>query len=464
MDLVVNHSSSDHQWFQESRKSKDNPYSDYYIWKDPRADGGPPNNWGSMFGGSAWTYDDARDQYYLHYFDTTQPDLNWENPKVRQEVYDLMRYWSARGVDGWRMDVITMISKYPDYADYDVDHDYPVVGDKQMNGPRVHEFIHEMYEEALKPFDMMTVGEAPGSNPEIAKLYVNEDREELDMIFTFEHMDADTLGDGSEVTQAGKWAIAPFDLVKFKQVQDTWQHAFSDKGWNALYLENHDQARVVSRFGDDTTYRERSATAFATVLHGLKGTPFIYQGEEIGMTNTNYTLDEYDDLEIHNAYRDFVQTRPLLSEEAFMHAVHMKSRDNARTPMQWSDEAHAGFTTGKPWLKVNPRYNEINVEKDLASDTSIYRYYQQLIALRHTYDILTAGTYKLLLPEDPEIYAYVRELGEQKWLVIANLSSSEKRVSLAELASYERCILHNMTDAHTVSDVFQPYEAAILAL
>lgn len=459
MDLVANHSSDQHRWFLESKKAKDNPYRDYYIWKDAQADGSPPNNWGSMFSGSAWQWDADTEQYYLHYFLKEQPDLNWENPQLREEIYDLMRFWMAKGVDGWRMDVIGSISKDQTFPSYDSDERY-VVGEYHSNGPRLHEYLREMHREVLQPFGAMTVGEGNGSDVEAAKLFTDPTRSELNMIFTFSHMDIDT----EPTEQLGKWAVKPFDLVALKHDLALWQEGLNAIGWNTLYLENHDQARVISRWGNDTNYREASATAFATILHGLKGTPFIYQGEEIGMVNNQFELRDYDDVEIHNAYRDLVEQRQLLSAEAFMAAVHLKARDHARTPMQWDATAKAGFTTGTPWMKLNPRYPEINVAAALAEPRSIYHYYQRLIALRKRESVLRDGRFELLLPNDKALFAYTRTTATEKIFVIANMSEEAVTTipSLAVEGAFET-LLGNYEQAPDLANLqsLRPYEAVI---
>lgn len=419
LDLVVNHTSDEHAWFVESRKSRDNQYSDYYIWKDPKADGSEPNNWGSSFCGGAWEFCEQRGQYFLHFYSKRQPDLNWENQEVRREVYDLMKFWLEKGADGWRMDVIASISKdqsYPDYPERDGVKYY--TGKYHSNGPRLHEFLHEMNKEVLSKYNCMTVGEAPGSTPEIARLFTDPKREELDMIFTFEHMNIDRVT--GSVNR--KWELRPFDLVELKRVMSSWQNKLYNQGWNALYFENHDQSRVISRWGNDREYREVCAKAYATVLHGMQGTPYIYQGEEIGMTNVSFELEEYEDIEVRNAYQELVVKNKTISEERFKKAVWNKSRDNARTPMQWDDSANAGFTTGKPWFKVSDRYQEINVKKALGQENSIFHYYKSLIALRHSEPLLTEGNYKLLLEEDEHIFAYLRTTDKECWLVAANLS------------------------------------------
>ncbi len=422
MDLVANHTSDEHQWFVESRKSKTGPYSDFYIWKDPKPDGSEPNNWGSSFCGPAWEYSQERGQYYLHFYSKKQPDLNWENPQVRAAVYELMKFWMDKGVDGWRMDVIASISKYTEFPDYPPQEGKQyITGFMHQNGPRLHEFIHEMNREVLSRYDCMTVGEAPGSTAEIARLFTDPKREELNMIFTFEHMNVDRVP--GSVNR--KWALRPMELTELKQVMSRWQDTLRDHGWNALYFENHDRPRVISRWGNDTVYRKQCAKAFATVLHGMQGTPYVYQGEEIGMVNCHYELDEYDDIEIRNAYQELVVKNRSISEADFKKAVWTVGRDNSRTPMQWSGKENAGFTTGEPWFKVNPRYGEINVEEALADPDSIFYYYKKLIRLRHEEEILTEGSYRLLLDGDSSIFAYERAWNGEKWLVAANLTEKE---------------------------------------
>ena len=459
MDLVANHTSDEHQWFVESRKSADNPYSDYYIWKDPKNDGGEPNNWGSSFCGSAWTYDPERGQYYLHFYDKKQPDLNWENETVRREVYDLMKFWMDKGVDGWRMDVIASISKYTDFPDYPEEPGRRYyTGFMHSNGPRLHEFLQEMNREALMGYDCMTVGEAPGSTSENARLFVDPRRQELNMIFTFEHMNIDRIP--GHVNR--KWALKPFDIRNLKRVMSDWQEKLEGHGWNALYLENHDQPRVVSRWGNDTCYRKECAKAYATILHGMKGTPYVYQGEEIGMVNASYELDEYEDVEVKNACLELVEREKTISREEFKKAVWNKSRDNARTPMQWTGGENAGFTSGTPWFKVNPRYKEINVEEALKDQDSVFHYYQKLIRLRHEEDILTEGSYRLLLPEDESLFVYEREYDGKKWLVVANLTGSPVPAGRLEgiLSPEYKVIIQNKPEVMK-DGMIQPYEAFI---
>lgn len=452
MDFVANHTSDQSEWFKESSRSKDNPYSDFYIWKDAKEDGSEPNNWGSSFGGSAWTWNESRQQYYLHYYASEQPDLNWENPKVREEIYKMMRFWKSKGVDGFRMDVITSISKDLNFPDNEI----PYTTVNQQNGPRMHEFIHEMNQEVLTPYDMMSVGEAPAAKSTDAYLLVDPKREELDMVFTFEHMHIDR----EKGNINGRWALTEPDIVSLKKIMSEWQLNLRDKGWNALYFENHDRGRIISRWGNDEEYRYESATAFATILHGMQGTPFVYQGEEIGMTNAKFELDEYIDVELRGNYEYFVKQQQTISEEDFLMAVHKVSRDNARTPMHWNDETNGGFSEGDPWFKVNPNYKEINVEKDKKSDKSVFYFYQKLIKLRHEDNILLEGDYELLLPEHPQLFVYKRSLGDRIWLVVANLSASYQQLTsilpdnyTIKLSNYKRSELN---------ENLAPYESFII--
>ncbi|WCG35487.1 glycoside hydrolase family 13 protein [Companilactobacillus farciminis] len=458
MDLVANHTSDQSLWFKESQKSRDNYFSDFYIWKDPQKDGSEPNNWGSNFGGSAWTYCEERQQYYLHYYGKQQPDLNWENPKVRQAIYDVMRYWKAHGVDGWRMDVITSISKNQDFPNNDNPHGLKYVVGNQNNGPRMHEFIHEMNQEVLEPFHMMSVGEAPDSKSKDTRSLVDPTRKELNMVFTFEHMHVDRKPGNVN----GRWAIQPANIVELKRILFDWQKNLEGHGWNALYFENHDRARTPSRWGNDKEYRYESATAFATVLHGLKGTPFVYQGEEIGMTNPEFNLDDYEDIELTTNYKKLVEDEKTISSEDFLKAARKISRDNARTPMQWNDKLNAGFTSGKPWFKLNPNYPSVNVDKDLSSSKSVFKYYQKLIRLRHTNDILEFGDAKLLMPDDKDIFAYTRQYKNQKWLIIANLSGHSRLLESLNEYRDSKIVISNYEEVKFGS--MRPYEALILQI
>lgn len=459
LDMVANHTSDQCVWFRESKKSKDNYFSDFYIWKDPKPDGSAPNNWAASFGGSAWTYVPERNQYYLHYYASQQPDLNWENPLVRQYIFDAMRYWKAQGVDGWRLDVITQISKDLTFKDAPKVPGKKYVPLKNTSGPHMHKFIHELNREVLSPFDMMSVGEAPNSSiDEILKLTASE-REELDMAFSFEHMRIDKATGPN-----GELAVKKPDFKQLKDVLSKMQTKLANKAWNALYFENHDRSRIPSRWGDDKEYRYESATAFATILHGLCGTPFVFQGEEIGMTNPQYDMNQYEDIELKNSYQEQVEEKKLLTTKEFLDVEHKIARDNSRTPMQWNSSKNAGFSQGTPWYQVNPNYDEINVEKDRQSKKSVFKYYQDLIKLRHNEDILTEGTYKELIPEDENVFAYKRDLNDKHWLVLVNMAS--KTIPMADLKSdeiknYSKIIIHNYEGQEEKQ--LRPYEAVILA-
>ncbi len=426
MDLVVNHTSDEHPWFVESRKSKDNPYRDYYIWKEGK-DGREPNNWSSCFGGSAWKYDEATDMYFLHLFSPKQPDLNWENERVRRAVYEMMDWWCQKGIDGFRMDVISMISKDPAYPDGELkENGYGDYGPYVYNGPRVHEYLQEMNREVLSRYDLLTVGECAGVTVEEARRYANLDSRELNMVFQFEHMNLD----GGETF---KWNDRKIDLVELKQTLSKWQTQLHEKAWNSLYWCNHDQPRILSRLGNDgDAYREISAKMLATCLHMMQGTPYIYQGEELGMTNVPFSsLEDFRDIESINAYHEYVE-RGRITPEDMMRYLCCKSRDNARTPMQWNDEKNAGFTKGAPWIMVNPNYLKINAKEQLSRETSVFHYYQKLIRLRKEHEIIVYGNYTLLLPEDPALYVYTRELDGEKLLVVCNFSDQAKDFSLPE--------------------------------
>ena len=443
MDLVVNHTSDEHRWFVESRKSKDNPYRDYYIWKDPK-DGKEPNNWGACFGGSAWEYDEETEMYYLHCFSKKQPDLNWENEKVRKEVFDMMTWWCEKGVDGFRMDVISMISKDPAYPDGIVHNG--LYGDNSpyvCNGPRVHEYLQEMNQKVLSKFDLITVGEAAGVTVEEAKKYANLDGSELNMVFQFEHVDAPTA-------EHGKWTDKRFELKRLRSILNKWQTQLEGKAWNSLYWDNHDQPRAVSRFGNDgPMYRELSAKMLATCLHMLKGTPYIYQGEEIGMTNAYFDkMEDYRDIESINTYKEFTENG-LMNPEEMMSALKAVSRDNT--------SAHAGFTTGEPWIRVNPNYLQINAEAAVEDKNSIYYYYQKLIKLRKNYEIIIDGIFEGLLEEDENIYAYARNLGSQRLVVACNFSGEEVSCDLFDRAEEGKELISNYE--YHKDGMLKPYEA-----
>lgn len=461
MDLVVNHTSDEHNWFIESRKSKDNKYRDYYIWR-PGKEGKEPNNWGAAFSGSAWKYDEMTDEYYLHLFSKKQPDLNWDNEKVRQDVYEMMKFWLEKGIDGFRMDVINFISKEEGLPTVETDEDGYVSGHKHfMNGPNIHKYLHEMNEEVLSNYDIMTVGEMPGVTTEEAKLYTGEERKELQMVFQFEHMDLDS-GEG------GKWDVKPCSLLTLKENLTKWQKALEHTGWNSLYWNNHDQPRVVSRFGNDGMYRIESAKMLATVLHMMKGTPYIYQGEEIGMTNVRFqSIDEYRDIETLNMYKEKVIDHGEDIEKV-MESIYIKGRDNARTPMQWDDQNHAGFTTGEPWITVNPNYKEINVKQAIQDEGSIFYYYKKLIELRKNNEIVVYGSYDLILENNPSIFAYVRTYGDEKLLVIANFTADESVFEMPEDISYsesELFIYNYDVEIGLIDNItLRPYEAMVFKL
>ena len=455
MDLVVNHTSDEHPWFVESRSSKDNEKRDYYIWKEGK-DGKEPTNWGSAFSGPAWKYDEKTDMYYLHLFSVKQPDLNWENPKVRKEVFDMMTRWCEKGIDGFRMDVISLISKPEGYPDAKV---VGLYGDMGIcaNGPKVHDYLKEMNEKVLSKFDIMTVGETAGVTLEEAKKYANTDGSELNMVFQFEHMDLD----GGEKF---KWSAKPMPLVPLKENLSKWQKGLDGVAWNSLYFCNHDQPRIVSRLGDDSdAYRELSAKCIATCLHMMQGTPYVYQGEELGMTNTVFnSVDDFRDLESINAYRELVESGLYSDEDMFPKIAH-KSRDNARTPMQWDASENAGFTTGTPWIAVNPNYKKINVEDQLKREDSVFNYYKKLIRLRKENEIIVYGNYELLLPEDENIFAYVRSLDGKKLLTVCNFSKSEQKFDFQGYENAEVLISNYNRDAGE-DGILKPYEATVLLL
>lgn len=456
MDLVVNHTSDEHPWFVESRKSKDNPYRDYYIWKEGK-DGKEPNNWGACFGGSTWEYDKETEMYYLHCFSKKQPDLNWENEKVRKEVFDMMTWWCDKGVDGFRMDVISMISKDPAYPD-GVSHNglYGDFGPFVCNGPRVHEYLQEMNQKVLSKYDLITVGEASGVTVDEAKKYANLDGTELNMVFQFEHTDI-TAG------KNGKWTDERFKLKDLRRVLNKWQTELEGKAWNSLYWDNHDQPRAVSRFGNDgPMYRELSAKMLATCLHLMKGTPYIYQGEEIGMTNVYFSkLEDYRDIESINAFKELTENG-LLTEEEMMSSLKAISRDNARTPMQWDDSKNAGFTTGTPWIKVNPNYLQINAKAALEDKNSVFYYYQKLIQMRKEYEIVVEGVFEGLLEDDENIYAYQRKLGNQTLVVACNFSDKKVPCTLFEGAAGGKEMISNYKNHET--GILKPYEARVVLI
>jgi oligo-1,6-glucosidase len=462
MDLVVNHTSDEHKWFVESRKSKENHYRDYYIWR-PGKDGKEPNNWCSFFSGSAWEYDETTGEYYLHLFSKKQPDLNWENDQVRQEIFDMMTWWLEKGIDGFRMDVINLISKTPGLSDAKVvsDNRYQWGGEHFVNGPRFMEFMTEMKEKVLSKYDIMTIGEAPLVTPADGIRFTNEKDGVLNMLFQFEHMDVDS-GSG------GKWDLRPWKLADLKKIMSKWQVELEGKGWNSLYLENHDQPRSVSRFGNDCEYRVESAKMLATWLHMMKGTPFIYQGQEIGMTNVRFpSIDDYNDLETLNMYREQVFEKGRDAAEV-MNLIYAKGRDNARTPMQWTSSENAGFTPGIPWLKINSNYKEINVEKAINDPNSIFHYYKKLIRIRKEHPIVVYGEYQSILEDHEQIYAYVRTFKDEKLLVMANFFENTAVFNLPRHIKYDvkQLLINNYkVNDHSLDSIdLQPYETRVYKL
>lgn len=422
MDLVVNHTSDEHKWFIESRKSKDNPYRDYYIWRDP-VNGEAPNSLKSTFSGSAWEYDEETGQYYLHLFSKKQPDLNWENEKVRQEVWDMMNFWLEKGVGGFRMDVIDLVGKIPDEE---------ILG----NGPKLHEYLQEMNRETFGKYDVLTVGETWGATPEIAKLYSDPKRNELSMVFQFEHISLDQQP-GKE-----KWDYKRLEVNELKQVLSKWQTALGNEGWNSLFWNNHDLPRIVSRWGNDTTYRVESAKMFAILLHLMKGTPYIFQGEEIGMTNYPVNdISDVEDIESVNMYHERLANG--YKKEDIIASINFKGRDNARTPIQWDRTENAGFTTGIPWLHVNPNYQEINVAANLEDPNSIFYCYQKLIQLRKDNPIIVWGEYELVTDTSEQVFMYLRKYEGETWAVVANFGEQKKTLQLEHLGQSNEVIISN---------------------
>ena len=458
MDLVVNHTSDEHKWFIESRKSTDNPYRDYYIWRPAKEDGSLPNNWGSCFSGPAWEYDKTTDMYFLHLFSKKQPDLNWDNPAVRQDVFDMMNWWLKKGVDGFRMDVISLISKEPGLPDKEPGINGYATFNVSANGPHVHEYLQEMRQKALNNADTITVGECSGVTLEEAKKYARSDEKELNMVFQFEHMDVDSD------EKAGKWTTRKMDLRNLKKILTRWQKGLQDIAWNSLYWENHDQPRSVSRFGNDSDeYREISAKMLATCIHMMQGTPYVYQGEELGMTNCPFnTLDNFRDLESINAFHELTE-QGKMTEEDMMAAIGYKGRDNARTPMQWDDSAYAGFSTATPWIMVNPNYTKINAKDQVNREDSVFKYYQKLIKLRHESELIVYGTYDLILDDDKDIYAYIRTLGDKKLIVYCNFSENTREVELPEEFVNKKVLISNYSDAKANQKItLRPYEAIVI--
>ena len=436
MDLVLNHSSDQHPWFLEALKSRENPYHDYYVWRDGTPDC-PPNDMCAVFGGSMWTYVPHLGQYYFHQFAVQQPDLNWENPALRRELYKMIRFWVDKGVGGFRLDVIDQIAKVPEEK-------------ITANGPRLHEFLRELSKEAFCEEGLVTVGEAWGANVERAKLFSSRDCKELSMVFQFQHIGLDQQPGGE------KWDMKPLYLPDLKKCMAQWQTGLEQEGWNSLFMNNHDLPRIVSRWGNDKEYRVESAKMLATYLHGLQGTPYVYQGEEIGMTNIRLPLEDYVDLEIHNLYAE--RTGKGYDPAAVMESIYARGRDNARTPMQWTAGEHAGFTTGKPWLPVNENHSAINVEAALADPDSVFYYYQKLIALRKQHEVFHRGSFTLLLPEDEQRFVYRRDTEDQHLLVICNFSADTAPLEDIEIPAAAQLKLTNYADQEKC---LQPYEARL---
>ncbi len=457
MDLVVNHTSDEHEWFVKSRQNTDNPYRDYYIWREGKKSGLEPNNWESCFSGSAWQYDETREMFYLHLFSKKQPDLNWENSRVRHAVYDMMRWWCDKGIDGFRMDVINMISKDEELPDgKNVNGLFGDFSPYVMNGPKVHEFLREMHDEVLSHYDLMTVGETPNVTTEEAKKYAGEETNELNMIFQFEHVEF-----GGEI---GKWTDKKIPLVELKRIMSKWQTELEGHAWNSLYWNNHDQPRAVSRFGDDRPqYREISAKMLATCLHFMKGTPYIYQGEELGMTNYPFSqIDQFKDIESINAYKEIVGNQRL-EHDQMMSCLRFKSRDNARTPMQWSNNKQGGFTTGKPWLPVNPNKDEVNAEVEVNNPNSVYHYYKKIIQLRKKHSIIVYGDYELLEERHEQLFVYRRCLENEHLLVLCNFSDEVIKYKMPmQLEQYDVIITNNQRKVLESEMELQPYEAFVI--
>lgn len=448
MDLVLNHTSDEHEWFKEAKSNKDSKYRDYYVFRKP-IEGREPNDLGSIFSGSAWELDEDSNEYYLHLFSKKQPDLNWENKEMRNELYNMINFWINKGVGGFRLDVIDLVGKQPDKC-------------ITNNGPKLHEYIKEMNSKTFGDKDLLTVGETWGATPEIAKLYSNPDENELSMVFQFEHISLD------EIPGKSKWDLAPLDFIKLKQVFEKWQTELKNDGWNSLFWNNHDLPRIVSRWGNDSNeYRELSAKMLATVLHMQKGTPYIYQGEEIGMTNVKFdTIKDYKDIELLNMYKDRIANG--YDEKEIMKSIYAKGRDNARTPMHWDESENAGFSKVNPWIKVNPNYKYINVKKNLENENSIFNYYKKLIQIRKSMDVVVYGDFKLLYKNHKSIFAYTRELNEEKILVVANFYDKKEEFRIDKSIKYNEVniLLSNYGDSDKNLDkiTLRPYEAIIYTL
>ena len=458
MDLVVNHTSDEHAWFVESKKSVDNPYRDFYIWRKGKEDGSEPNNWGSCFSGSAWKYDPQTDMYFLHLFSKKQPDLNWDNPDVREHVFDMMNWWCEKGIDGFRMDVISLISK-PEGLPDGVPGENGYADSGCANGPHVHEYLKEMNKKVLSHYNLITVGEASGVTLEEAKKYASADGSELNMVFQFEH-----VGSGPEGNNRfGKWDSHKMSLPVWKKILSKWQTGLEGKAWNSLFLANHDQPRSVSWFGNDSAeYREISAKMLATCLHMMQGTPYVYQGEELGMCNAYFDkLEDYRDIESLNAYKELTETCGV-SHEEMMGYLKRISRDNARTPMQWDDSANAGFTTGTPWINVNSNYKTVNAKQQTTDPDSVFSYYKELIRLRHENDIIVYGEYELLEPQNEELFIYTRTWNNEQLMVLCNFTDKDVVIPaavMAQIPADAQILISNHVG--NLEAVLRPYEARV---
>ncbi|AIG25285.1 alpha,alpha-phosphotrehalase [Brevibacillus laterosporus] len=462
MDIVVNHTSIEHEWFKQARSSKDNPYRDYYIWKDG-VDGNPPTNWQSKFGGNAWEWDEQTGQYYLHLYDVTQADLNWENPRLRREIYDMMHFWLKKGVDGFRLDVINVISKDQSFQNDTLQS--PMEDGRRFytDGPRIHEYLKEMNEQVFSHYpQILTVGEMSSTTIDNCIRYTNPDEKELSMVFNFHHLKVD-------YPSGQKWAAGELDFGKLKSILNEWQVGMqAGEGWNALFWCNHDQPRVVTRFGDDQKYHKESAKMLGTALHFMQGTPYIYQGEEFGMTDPGFSrIEEYRDVETINAYHLLQETG--ISEQEIMKAIKQKSRDNSRTPMQWMDAPNGGFTAGTPWIHVANNYPSINAQRAQEDQDSIWYHYQKLIQLRKKHDVIAYGDFTMLYPEHPQIYAYVRQYGAESLVVVNNFYAEPTEFVLPkEIAqkAHMEVILTNYPDVPATLDKFtlRPYESLAIVI
>ena len=437
LDLVLNHSSDEHRWFKEALKGRENPYHDYYVWRDGTPDC-PPNDMRATFGGSAWTYVPQLGQYYFHQFAVKQPDLNWENPKLRRELYDMIRFWVGKGVGGFRLDVIDQIAKEPDAK-------------ITANGPRLHEFLRELSREAFCEEGLVTVGEAWGADVERAKLYSAPDGSELSMVFQFEHMCLDQQGE--------KWDVKPLPLVRLKACLARWQQGLAGRGWNSLFMNNHDLPRIVSRWGDEGAYRVQSAKMLATMLYGMQGTPYIFQGEELGMTNIRLPIEQYDDIEIRNLYEE--RTARGDDPQSVMAAIYARGRDNARTPMQWTAGTNAGFTTGTPWLPMNPNHTMINAEAEMDDPDSVFNYYKRLIALRKQLAVIREGSFELLCPEDESVFAYTRDSQDERLLVVCNFTARQAAFDWPAEFDGAQVLAENYKGREST---LRPYEAKMLCV